>query len=380
MKKIGIITIYHKNYNYGGQLQAYALTQYLSDCGFKVEQIDFDRMGGKGFLLEKLIVFIKWPISKKMGFIKNHFSRWKSSTDEGNDNIQYKNTIKKFDSFMLEIPHSRTYNRGNIVNVNNIYDYFVTGSDQVWNLDYCTKEYFLNFVKDKSKCMSYAASMQNLSISNKSRKMIKEYIENFQGISVREKGACDLLREIGIKKAKIVVDPVMLISKEKWLSISITPNIKEKYIFAYLIQREKTERSNECAELAKRLGYKLICITSPGWESDLSSNAKGVVSGTGPKEFLGLINNAEIIITDSFHAAAFSIIFNKQFYTYGVDDRKKTLLGRFGLENQMIKDGELIKKYSDKKLPYNDINKQMEEYVSSSKEYIYESLKEMEKR
>lgn len=78
MNKIAIITIYHKNYNYGGQLQAYALTNFLNNKGFISEQIDFDRVSGGGFLRNKGIVFIKWPYSKKKEFILNHFQRWKS--------------------------------------------------------------------------------------------------------------------------------------------------------------------------------------------------------------------------------------------------------------------------------------------------------------
>ena len=67
----------------------------------------------------------------------------------------------------------------------------------------------------------------------------------------------------------------------------------------------------------------MICITSPGWENDLSSSIKQIPNGIGPREFLGLIKNAEYVITDSFHAIAFSIIFNKVFFSYGEDDRKQ---------------------------------------------------------
>lgn len=374
MNKIAIITIYHKNYNYGGQLQAYALTNFLNNKGFISEQIDFDRVSGGGFLRNKGIVFIKWPYSKKKEFILNHFQRWKSSKNNGTYSMQYENTIKKFNEFISDIPHTFTYNKSNIHQIGDVYDFYITGSDQVWNMDYCTDEYFLDFVKNKNKCISYAASMQVLNLLETSKQKLYNQIKDYKAISVREVGAKNLIESVGIENVNIVCDPVMLLNRTQWDTVVQEPETKKKYIFAYLIQREKKERSIECEELANKLGLELICITSPGWENDLSSSIKQIPNGIGPREFLGLIKNAEYVITDSFHAIAFSIIFNKVFFSYGEDDRKTTLLNFFGLSNQIVKKSGLQNAFHYKYIDYFEINKKLSSYNKSSINYLEGAL------
>lgn len=374
MNKIAIITIYHKNYNYDGQLQAYALTNFLNNKGFISEQIDFDRVSGGGFLRNKGIVFIKWPYSKKKEFILNHFQRWKSSKNNGTYSMQYENTIKKFNEFISDIPHTSTYNKSNIHQIGDVYDFYITGSDQVWNMDYCTDEYFLDFVKNKNKCISYAASMQVLNLLETSKQKLYNQIKDYKAISVREVGAKNLIESVGIENVNIVCDPVMLLNRTQWDTVVQEPETKKKYIFAYLIQREKKERSIECEELANKLGLELICITSPGWENDLSSSIKQIPNGIGPREFLGLIKNAEYVITDSFHAIAFSIIFNKVFFSYGEDDRKTTLLNFFGLSNQIVKKSGLQNAFHYKYIDYFEINKKLSSYNKSSINYLEGAL------
>jgi len=224
MNKIAIITIYHKNYNYGGQLQAYALTNFLNNKGFISEQIDFDRVSGGGFLRNKGIVFIKWPYSKKKEFILNHFQRWKSSKNNGTYSMQYENTIKKFNEFISDIPHTSTYNKSNIHQIGDVYDFYITGSDQVWNMDYCTDEYFLDFVKNKNKCISYAASMQVLNLLETSKQKLYNQIKDYKAISVREVGAKNLIESVGIENVNIVCDPVMLLNRTQWDTVVRTRN------------------------------------------------------------------------------------------------------------------------------------------------------------
>ena len=241
-------------------------------------------------------------------------------------------------------------------------------------MDYCTDEYFLEFVKDKKKCISYAASMQVLDLGETSRQKLFKQIKDYKAISVRESGAKNLIESLGIDNVSLVCDPVMLLDKAQWDEIAKEPDTKKKYLFAYLIQRNKKERSIECEKLADKLGLELICITSPGWENDLSSTINQVPNGIGPKEFLGLIKNAEYIVTDSFHAVSFSIIFNKVFFSYGEDDRKITLLNFFGLKNQIAKKSGLQETYANRVIDYLEVNKKLSAYNNSSIEYLEKAL------
>lgn len=367
MKRVGILTIYYKNYNYGGQLQAYALAHYINSVGAKCEQITFNRTQGLSFLLKKNLAFWNWSADKKMIFLKNHISKFASKKKKSKTN---RSTIEKFNLFMDATPHSDVYTRETIAEANSKYELFIAGSDQVWNVDYCTDEYFLSFVKGHT-CVSYAASMNTLDIESKQKLKICKWLDRFDAISVREQGAKSLLNELlPEKKIQVVVDPVFLLSKSEWIDSATMPTgIDGDYIFVYLIQSEKHERSEECISLGRELQKKVYCITSPGWESDLAEGADILTDGVGPKEFLGMINGASCVITDSFHAVAFSILLNKEFYVYGHDDRKDSLLSEFGLQERLVEDGGL-EVSAMHPIDFEATNVRIESYVANSKRYI----------
>ena len=145
MEKIGILT-YHRAYSYGAKLQAYALATYLTSIGFEAEVIDYGNIGE-----EKLR---KIGTKSLKDFIVTTLCYIASSIAEPQ-------RIRHFDEFMDIIPHSpKHYDKANIAEANDKYDYFITGSDQVWNPKYNEGDltYLLDFVKDNKKIFSYAAS------------------------------------------------------------------------------------------------------------------------------------------------------------------------------------------------------------------------------
>ena len=205
-KKIAIIT-YHRSNNYGSVLQAYAIAKYLNDLGAKARIIDYH--------------------SKKQDELYKTFERFGGimSIARNFQTLLHFKSInarkKKFDEFIKnELPLTKEYvNISDISAENDNYDLFICGSDQIWNTscDDFTKAYTLDFVEDKSKCVSYAASIGKNCISPDDEVFFYNQIKDFYKISLREKeGVDEIKRIVGRDDVCLVSDPVTLFSKNEW--------------------------------------------------------------------------------------------------------------------------------------------------------------------
>lgn len=260
--------------------------------------------------------------------------KYKSEKD-----ITIKDTYKKFDNFMIDIPHSKIVTSKTSTSLNNKYDAYITGSDQVWNPLFAPMDFFFDFLDDSKIRLSYAASIRINKFEKKEGKKIKELLDKFSYISVREERAVSTLRKIGVgRKIEVLPDPTFLLDMEEWNEVASTVEIDCKYIVAYLVRNKQS--LVQIRKYAQEMKYKVILIEEPGYyfeEDDIFIKTK---EGIGPREFIGLIKNAEFVVANSFHGAVFSIIYNKPFYVYGdstIDDRKKTLLEKLDLEGRLVK-------------------------------------------
>ncbi|MCR5639677.1 MAG: polysaccharide pyruvyl transferase family protein [Lachnospiraceae bacterium] len=335
MKKIGILTFYYKNYNCGGLLQAYALQRVIDSMdGIYSEQICFVR-DRKKLYLRKVQELVSDP-SQITYMIKVRANEKIKSSKSRNDQ-SIKKSIIKYDEFMESIPHSMVVNSSTSVELNEIYDAFVVGSDQVWNPVYVPMDFFFDFVHKKPK-LSYAASIRVNQFRKKEGQRIKELLDSFSYISVREKKGIDLLRSIGVdSNIDVMPDPTLLLEKEDWDKIKQVPEINCKYIFVYLVVNN--EALEKIRNYALKNNLKVVWVNGPEYYFDSDDVFVKVNSGIGPREFIGLIENSEFNIVDSFHGAVFSIIYNRPFYVYGSlsgDDRKKTLLEMTNLTSRCI--------------------------------------------
>ncbi|NLE03462.1 MAG: 4Fe-4S dicluster domain-containing protein, partial [Crenarchaeota archaeon] len=163
-------------------------------------------------------------------------------------------------------------------------------------------------------------------------------LDRFCYISVRENKGIDLLKSIGLKSnIDVMPDPTLLLDKSDWDSIKVIPMIKDKYIFVYLVVNP--EALAHIRKYAKKNNLKVIWVNGPNYYYEEDETFIKIKEGIGPREFIGLIENSELNIIDSFHGAVFSIIYNRPFYVYGSlsgDDRKKTLLELSGLTDRCI--------------------------------------------
>lgn len=340
MKKTGILTLYYNNMNYGGLLQAFALPFVIQKhIGIPAEQIRYSQQStGTDLCTSK---------SKKSLSIYqlgiNFFSALTSN----------KRSIRKesFLEFMNDIPHSRNiYSHETIQQCNSNYEIFICGGDQIWNGEMVGEHldvYTLQFVNQGQKKIAYSPSVAISHMSKQVEDCLGKGLLGIDRISVREKRSLDILKRLSDKKIEVVVDPVLLLNKSEWLEQSRPTKINDKYILCYLLGDSITQRK-AVEKISKRLKLRILTfphiLVNNVRKCDLFfGDIKDYTSG--PRQFLDLINNAEFVITDSFHACVFSMIFETPFIVFernkpsekgNMNSRIYDFLEEYHLENQLV--------------------------------------------
>lgn len=361
--KIGILT-FHCAHNYGAVLQCYALQEVLQAMGHKVEIIDYR----PDYLVKQYQVFYAQRL------IQQH--QIKSVIKACvNEILTFWRRVKRYNAFMNFIETNLNLSRPvKEKNIPSIYDAYVIGSDQIWNPK-ITKGFkpiyfcFFPFSKGEKKYIAYAASMEAASISNEVKSYYVNALGNFDSISVREEILEKLLQPLTDKKINIVLDPTLLANPAIWHAIALPPRINEKYVFVYQVRRDKNA-SKIAHHIARQLHSTVVEVT--GFLS--GRYLKNTYQSCSPEQFLGWIKHAECIVTTSFHGTAFSVVFNKPFYSLkGKDDtRAISLLNALHLENRLINSSSAP---VFENVDYSRINPLLMNLRKQSMEYLLHSLK-----
>lgn len=314
MKKIGICTI-NDNNNYGNRLQNYAVQETLKKYCKNVETIN----NQKNITRSKVI--------------KYKIKDWIKKTLNYKINIRH----EAFKDFNRYINFSKEYidEKHIPANLSDKYDYFFTGSDQVWNPTFgrMSDIDFLTFAP-KEKRNAFSASFGISEIPDDMKEYYKERLSQMNHFSVREDRGKEIIKELtGREDVEVLVDPTMILTAEEWDKVAKKPKqLKtDKYILNYFLGELSEERKNEINRIAKENNCEVINIldkNSPFYE-------------TGPSEFLYLEKNAFLICTDSFHSSVFAILYNHPFIVFEREDntvsmnsRIETLLKKFNLKNR----------------------------------------------
>jgi hypothetical protein len=261
--------------------------------------------------------------------------------------IPRKMVIKKFLTFIKQNLHlTPHYSKHELENgIADYYDYYITGSDQIWNPTCISSNnildpiYLLSFAPDSAHKSAFSSSAGGHTFTDDENEKLKKYLSRFENISVREKDTKEVLQSLLDREITHTLDPTLLLSCKEWSLISRPPkNIKlsEKYILLYTVPKVKLVRELVGA-LSKRLNYKIISL-----DQGLTAGAKvdKQIRDAGPGEYIYLFENAEFIITDSFHGACFSINYSKPFISISQGSkgstRIKSLLHLLGLEERFI--------------------------------------------
>ncbi|NMB19118.1 MAG: polysaccharide pyruvyl transferase family protein [Erysipelothrix sp.] len=331
MKRIGIITL-NGYFNYGNRLQNYALERVLEKMGCEVNTIKvknsplstkkktnkIQRIRGMNF--RKIVARARgktWDIIHRNEKRKSN----KVRTD----------TFKKFtDDYISEIDYS-IFNEGANKSIADSYDFFVVGSDQVWNpfYNYGSSVYFLDFAP-KGKRISYAASFGISLIPDHFKEKYKRFLGEMRYLSVREDSGAQIIENLTGRDACVHVDPTMLLTKDEWIGISrkATHQPNEKYLLTYFLGGIPKEHKKMIERIAEDEKLRII---------NLGDIREKDSYRTGPSEFINYIDDCSIFCTDSFHGAVFSILLEKPFVVYdrvgsnSMYSRIDTLLDKFDL-------------------------------------------------
>lgn len=344
--KIKTITCHHV-YNYGASLQAYALQHYLETLGHEVEIIDFnpwfhrDRYNpfwmpknaiGRAAQIIKILPFMRYIWYPYKAYKGGMFKTWgrKAAFDKFEKEYYHLTPIKYYSSEQLQKKPPRA-------------DVYVAGSDQIWNtFSENGKEpgYYLDFGKESIKRISYAASLATSTIKEECKVFIKEKLARFNAISVRENTGAKLLADLGIDNISVVLDPVFLLDKSEWQQLSLKGNLyglsHESYVLVYDFLGNDENMISFVKAYAKEKSLKIVSINDFSERDYADIN----INNAGPLEFLALINNAACVVASSFHATAFSVILEKEFYTFNLkgynnSSRMLDLLSSIGLQERM---------------------------------------------
>lgn len=254
------------------------------------------------------------------------------------------------------------------------YKAYIVGSDQVWNLDITKmdKTFFLEFVEDYKKKNTYAASLGVEKYKKVDENIVINYLKTFNRISIREKSGCEYLVKLNEElKISNHIDPVFLTTSEEWKKLCKRRNLKKKYILIYAF--ENVDLSiNIAKKISKSTSLDIIMIRA---DKHKFYESVRCYRSVGPREFLTLIAGANYVITDSFHGTAFSIIFNKQFYTIpfkGTNSRIENILNKFNCIERLITSIEEVD--LSKEINYADYTKILNEEKIKSIRYLEEII------
>ena len=351
----------HAVANYGSILQAYATEKIFESLGCECEIINYVRSDEQGKNISRTMLKRnrKWNRNFVLRFI---YLMLQTPIYNGSYN-----NFKKFRKHLLT-ESEREYSSEKELETLPGADIYCTGSDQVWgqigNVQF-DENYFLSFVPEGRKCISFASSFGKDVVSDELKSKLPELLSKYSAITVREKCAKDLLQSIGIE-AELMLDPTLLLTKEDWAKLCTVEIKKSGYVLTYQLHEDK--KLEEFAEkFAKKIGKPLIRI-SISWLYRFKSG--NFVYMPSPEEFLSYFRNCEYVITDSFHATVFSIIFNKKFVDVlpqNSGNRITSLLDLLGLSDR------ILKQYNDFTTLQQDID-----YTSVNKILNEEKIRTME--
>lgn len=381
MKKIGIATPY-KVANYGTKLQAYAIATYIKSISDEeVEIINYTPSSDR-----RIGTIIRKSISIKRNIARiNKILAKKNVANIINPKLleARRNAINSFD---IRLPLGQSINGySELKKYSKQFDCIICGSDQIWLPDNIMDQYYtLDFCDANVRKGSYAASLGVESINKKQQLSYIRFLKKLDFISLREDSGKKIINAfLPEKKIEWVCDPTFLLPKEHWRQVETRPeildSISSKYVFCYFLGTDAEQRKI-VSEYAKKNNLLVLSVANfKGYCEEDTLLTDIQLYDLTVNQFLYLIDNAQMVCTDSMHATVFSIIFENNFVTFERfkrDDKNSrnsriySLLKAVGLENRLISDTNMP--VDD--IKYDEINLQKEDYIRKSQKFIREEI------
>ena len=385
-KKIAIASCYFQP-NYGSQLQAYATQKILDDLGVENETICID-----GFIHEinqaKYKYFLRMlldpaTVKGKLGFVK-HKLQLKLNKSFGANVTTRNEMFKSFSSEMFKL--SPKYNSKAELGDNcKQYSAVMVGSDQLWLPSNIEADYYtLNFVPSSTPKIAFATSFGISKMPKAQENKTATFLNRIDYLSTRENSGQEIIQNLTGKDVPIVCDPTLLFTADEWLQIQDSNRIvEENYIFCYFLGNNPEQR-NFVRQLKEKTGYKIVQL--PHLDEYIKSDesfADYKLYDIGPKEYLNLIRNAEIICADSFHGTVFSILHKKPFFTFprfqkntsvSTNSRLNSILSLLNLTDRFIVGEKSVEACLNKQIDYDLVHNKLSKFRKESKLFLKNSL------
>ena len=382
-KKIAIAT-FHCAKNYGAFLQAFALQEWIKmRYGNKYSVLIVDYR--PNFLIEPYKINIKRRVLAQ----KSLSGKIKALIISG---VEFPYKVKKKTNFStaqkkLSLTDPR-YNDQDMLD--DTYSALIVGSDQVWNtrltqgVDHV---FWGRIAPDSCRCISYAASVALSEYPDTQKDNIRYALSNMYCIGVREHQSVDILRPLCETEIEVNADPTMLVNPSFWYEY-LRPIRKKDYILVYMV-RPDDRMMQDAHSIAKRYNKKILHFGDPSIRPRFTDVPVKSLAYCGPFEFISYIANADLVLTDSFHATCFSIIFKRRFYDYlqlSRSERLRTLAATGCFEDRLLEhsirlnEGQISALFDGPDPDYTEkftiSRKQSEDYLTNALEGIdYEPIK-----
>lgn len=359
--KVGIITNY-ANTNYGSALQSCALQKILKRMGIFCENI-----------------------------------RWRSNAEKkrswlyGTARLGYHTMASPFSAKRRRLQQFRRF-RGRYIkeskknytfcndprSLNQIYDAFICGSDQIWAPNQFHERYYLKFVNDSKRKIAYAPSIGLPYIPKDLEPKMAKLLKRIDYLSIREQAGAMIVKELTGRDAEVVLDPTMLLDREEWLNMASGDAPSGDYILCYFLGNN-VEHRQAAIDLKTKTGWRLVVL--PFQDTDYKWGDLQIGSA-GPDRFLTLVDRARWVLTDSYHGMIFSILMNKPFSAFMrftkdhpicQNSRIEHLLGQFGLEQRIVSPPPMAEPLSDS-IDYEFVNKKVAAARRKSIRYLENAL------
>ncbi|OZG66173.1 polysaccharide pyruvyl transferase [Bifidobacterium hapali] len=358
--KAALIT-YHAAHNNGSFLQAFATQRKIQQLGYDCDIINFSTPRQQYLYDVYKKVHGPKDIAKNLYAVFHH----KLIQRRHDDFTNLAHRALKLTPKFYEDPSQ-------MGDLEAQYDVFVSGSDQIWNMDAWdySDAYFLSFVKRKAK-VSYASSMGGHILEKRDDKALanryRELLADYRAISVREKTAQEYLQPLLDKPVTQVIDPTLLLRQEDYDEITAPLLVDEPYIFYYAI--DSIELNDSAAKAVKQYaeakGLPVYVMFTGNKSYGLKEYGFHLLEVAAPNHYLSLIKHAEHVLTASFHGTAFSILFEKQFHVVrgkhngkvNMDDRMSSLLSTCELPDRNLIEGAA---WSDAMIDYDGVRQRLD--------------------
>ena len=389
-KKTAIVSCYFQP-NYGSMLQALATQMALDSLGYDNETICIDGLN-REIRLAKLRYFAKASLTSDILLSKvgMAMARARRKLSKGTYTQMMQTRLQAFSDFekkWFRMSECFTSRAELTKACEEKYSAVLVGSDQLWLPANIAADYYtLRFVPDSVNTIAYATSFGQAQLPRQSERAAMKFLPGIRHISVREKSGQKIVAKLTGRRVPVVADPTLLFDGEEWMAVQEeAPFTKSDYIFCYFLGNNPQHR-DFALRLADETGCRIVALTHVDeYVRSDEGYADEIPWQVGPGEFLNLIRNAEWVLTDSYHCTAFSMQYEKKFFTFrryqrktlqSTNSRLDTLLDQCGVPERLLTGEEEISSCRELEIDFADVRRRIEKLREYSREYLVQALED----